>query len=71
MAGNPNNHEDFLLIKFSLFSCPARNLYILSLRSLEWWGRSLATAYRHDKPLERYDDGLQNTIDGFADHALG
>ena len=24
------------------------------------WGRSLATVYLNDKPLERNDDGLQN-----------
>ncbi len=31
---------------------------------LAWWGRSLATVYPHDKPLERNDDGLQNTATG-------
>ncbi len=32
------------------------NLYICSCKSFVRWGRSLATAYQTDKPLERDDD---------------
>jgi len=31
------------------------------VKSLNGRGRSLASAHRIDEPLERYDDGLQNT----------
>ncbi len=46
--------------KLIVTATPSEKSIYFKLVKSGLWGRSLATVYLNDKPLERNDDGLQN-----------